>query len=259
MVSFTAHGLPLLVVAGLWFGSTALVLWLDSRAPSSFGRSLAWSGIVATGGALLLGLTVDDTSIGAAYLSFAGALAIWGWHELSFLTGVVAGPNRAPCPPRLTSWARFRAAAATLIHHELAMAATAALLLALAWGRTNPTGAYAFALLFGLRLSAKLNIFLGVPAFADELLPPHLGYLRSYFTKAPATPFFALSLLAATGAAGWFAAQALTSEGGAAVGASLLFTLAALGVVEHLFLVMPVRDAALWRWARSGATVGRQG
>ena len=262
MVSFTAHGLPLIVVAALWFGSTGLVLWLDSRAPSSFGRSLAWSGIVAIGGALLLAFTVDDAGVGAAYLSFAGGLAIWGWHELSFLTGVVAGPNRAPCPPRLAGWARFRAAAATLIHHEVAMAATALLLLALAWGHTNPTGAYAFALLFVLRLSAKLNIFLGVPSFADELLPPHLAYLRSYFTKAPATAFFPVSLLAAAATAAWFAATALTAltaAGGAAVGASLLFALAALGLVEHLFLVMPVRDAALWRWARSGTAVGRQG
>ena len=258
-MSFTAHGLPLLVVAALWFGSTALVLWLDSRAPSSFGRSLAWSGIVAIGGVLLLALTVDDTGIGAAYLSFAGALAIWGWHELSFLTGVVSGPNRAPCPPRLTGWPRFRAAAATLIHHEIALAATALLLLALAWGRANPTGAIAFALLFVLRLSAKLNIFFGVPAFMDEMLPAHLGYLRSYFTKAPMTAFFPLSLLAAIGAATWFAMVALAADGGVAVGASLLFTLAVLGVIEHLFLVVPVREAALWRWARSGAAVGRQG
>ena len=258
-MTFTAHGLPLLVVAALWFGSTALVLWLDSRAPSSFGRSLTWSGIVAIGGVLLLAITVDDTGIGAAYLSFAGALAIWGWHELSFLTGVVAGPNRAPCPPRLAGWARFRAAAATLIHHELAMAATAVLLLALAWGHANPTGAIAFALLFCLRLSTKLNIFLGVPAFADELLPPHLGYLRSYFTKAPMTVFFPLSLLAAGATAAWFATTALAADGGVAVAMSLLFTLAALGVVEHLFLVVPVREAVLWRWARSGAAMENKG
>lgn len=258
-MSFTAHGLPLLAVAALWFGSTALVLWLDSRAPSSFGRSLTWSGIIAIGGALLLAVTVDDPGIGAAYLSFAGALAIWGWHELSFLTGVVAGPNRAPCPPSLAGWARFRAAAATLIHHEIALALTAVLLLALSWGRANQTGAIAFALLFVLRLSTKLNIFFGVPAFVDELLPPHLGYLRSYFTKAPMTLFFPLSLLGAIAGATWFALTALAADGGVAVGATLLFTLAALGVIEHLFLVVPVREAALWRWARSGAAVGRQG
>lgn len=253
MVSFTAHGLPLLAVIALWFGSTALILWLDSRPTSSFGRSLAWSGAAAIGGAILLAFTLGDTGSHAAYLSFVGALAIWGWHELSFLTGVVAGPNRAPCPPRLTGWPRFRAAAATLIHHELALAATAILLLALSWGRANPTGAIAFALLFLLRLSTKLNIFLGVPAFAAELLPPRLAYLRSYFTCAPMTAFFPLSLLAACGAAAWFATGALAAHGGEAVAASLLFALAALGIVEHLFLVLPLRDAALWRWARSAA------
>ena len=39
---------------------------------------------------------------------------------------------------------------------------------------------------------------------------------------------------------------ALVAEGGAAVAASLLFALAVLGIVEHLFLVLPFRDAALW-------------
>lgn len=258
-MSFTEHGLPLLAVVGLWFGSTALVLWLDSRAPATFRSSLAWAGVLAIGGAALLAATASSRGIGAAYVSFGAALVIWGWHELSFLTGVVAGPNRAPCPPRLSGWPRFRAAAATLIHHELALALTALLLLALAWRGVNPIGAIAFAMLFAFRLSAKLNIFLGVPAFADDLLPPHLGYLRSYFTKAPMNPLFPLSLLGAIAAAGWFAAAALAAEGGAAVGASLLCALAMLGVVEHLFLVVPVRDAALWRWARSDAAAGGQG
>ncbi len=258
-MTFIEHGLPVIAVIALWFGSTAMVLWLDSRAPSTFRSSLAWSGALAIGGAALLAATATSRGIGAAYLSFAAALAIWGWHELSFLTGVISGPNRAPCPPRLSGWARFRAASATLIHHELALALTALLLIALAWRGANPIGAITFAMLFAFRLSAKLNIFLGVPAFVDELLPPHLGYLRSYFTKAPMNPLFPLSLFAALAAAGWFAMTALAAEGGAAVGASLLFALAILGVIEHLFLVVPVREAALWRWARSGAAASRQG
>jgi hypothetical protein len=33
------------------------------------------------------------------------------------------------------------------------------------------------------------------------------------------------------------------------VGASLLTTLALLGVLEHLFLALPFRDGMLWGWA----------
>jgi hypothetical protein len=40
------------------------------------------------------------------------------------------------------------------------------------------------------------------------------------------------------------------SEGSAmATGFVLLFTLAALALLEHFFMVLPVQDAALWRWA----------
>ena len=244
------HGLPLLAVVLLWFASTGLVLWLDSRPPSTFGRSLGWAGAAAIVGALLLAATVDRADIAAAYAGFVAALAIWGWHELSFLTGVVAGPNRTPCPPGLRGWARFRAATATLIHHEIALALTAVLLLALSWGRANPTGAIAFALMFGLRLSAKLNLFVGVPAFADEMMPPRLAYLRSYFGTASVNLLLPLSLLGCLGAAVWFAVVAVGAEDGAAAGATMLFALAVLGAIEHLFLVLPFREAVLWRWAR---------
>jgi hypothetical protein len=44
------------------------------------------------------------------------------------------------------------------------------------------------------------------------------------------------------------AARAMASE--AAAAPSLLFALAALGTLELLFLALPVRDGALWRWAR---------
>ncbi|MGQ3045120.1 MAG: DUF3623 family protein, partial [Brevundimonas aurantiaca] len=42
----------------------------------------------------------------------------------------------------------------------------------------------------------------------------------------------------------------------AAVSATLVFTLAALGSLEHLFLALPFRDGALWRWALPGNQQG---
>jgi hypothetical protein len=47
----------------------------------------------------------------------------------------------------------------------------------------------------------------------------------------------------------WTLAEAAPVQSGAAVTATLLAGLSALGMVEHLFLVLPLRDAKLWQWA----------
>jgi putative photosynthetic complex assembly protein 2 len=70
-----------------------------------------------------------------------------------------------------------------VIHHELALAATAAILVALTWGAPNQTASLTFLLLFGLRLSTKLNIFLGVANPPTTFLPEPLAYLQSYFRR----------------------------------------------------------------------------
>jgi putative photosynthetic complex assembly protein 2 len=33
------------------------------------------------------------------------------------------------------------------------------------------------------------------------------------------------------------------------IGFSLLFALTSLAVIEHAFMVLPIQDTALWRWA----------
>lgn len=250
-MSFTGHLLPLAVTLLIWFLSTGLIAWLGNCPRAGFGRSLVVGGAMGVTGLVAIILTANDGGILAAYVSFAGALAVWGWLELAFLTGAVTGPRRTPAPAGLTGRRRFQAAAATVIHHELTLAAGALVLLSVSWGAVNPTGAAAFALLLVLRLSTKLNIFLGVPNFSDELLPPQLAHLRGYFGPPRLRWSLIVSLMAAVVLAGWIGVQALAAPtaSGAAVGLSLLFGLAALGVVEHLFLALPVKDGALWRWA----------
>lgn len=250
MVSFAVHGLPLLGTLLLWFVSTALIVWLDSRPRETFPISLTVGGMLALAGVAVIDSTGTDTSAGAAYWSAAAALAVWGWHEMSFLMGVVTGPRRLPCPPEVSGWQRFRLATATVIHHEVALAATGVLLFALTWGEPNQAGAEVFAMLFVLRLSTKFNIFAGVPNFSPELLPAHLSYLHGYFRRGPAGPLFAVTLALSAALAWWFGRAALAdgSEGDVAA-ATLLGGLALLGVIEHLFLALPLRDAALWLWA----------
>lgn len=242
---------PVLATVAIWFASTLLIGWLANRPRATHRAALAGTGLAGICGVLLVLWSMPSAAPAAAYLGFIGALAIWGWHEFAFLGGAVSGPRRAPATSGTSGWVRFREASAAILHHELALAATFALLALLSWSAANPIGAQAFGLLFLLRLSAKLNLHAGVPNFNDELLPSHLSYLKSYFRVRPFGWPLAGSIAAIAGLAvslGWRAAS-LPAGSGAGTGASLLFALAALGLVEHLFMACKLRDGALWRWA----------
>ena len=255
MVSLADHAFPAIAVLLLWFGGTAVIVWAANRPRETYRRSLSVGGLVGSAGLLAVAIAAPWATTGAVYLSFCGALAVWGWQELAFLTGAVTGPRRSEAEPGATGWRRFSQATATLIHHELALAATLALLVLVSWGAPNQTGALTFALLFVLRLSAKLNLYLGVPNFTDELLPAHLRYLVTYFARSRLGPWLLVSLAANVALAAWLAARAAAAQDSAGfTAAGLLFALAALGVLEHLFLVLPFRDGALWRWANPAWT-----
>lgn len=242
---------PLLFALMMWFIGTGAVVWLDSRPRETFAASFRIAGLAAVIATVMVWAQAGDNSWSGAYIGFAAAILIWGWHEMGFLMGFVAGPLKTPCPPDLAGWPRFKAATATVIHHEIAIAANLLLLVAITWGQPNQAAPLTFALLFALRLSAKFNLFLGVPNLSDEIFPAHLAYLKSYFGKKSMNALFPISTLAsaATATWAWFAAEAAPTHSGPAVTATLLAGLAALGVVEHLFLVLPLRDAKMWGWA----------
>ena len=248
MVQF---GAPLLFALILWWVSTGAILWLVRRPRESFRFSLLVYSAVA--GATLAGLTVSarDTGVSGAYGGFFCALVIWGWHEMGFLMGVVTGPRRTVCPPDARGWARFRAAAETLIHHEIALMLTAIVIVLLTWDAPNQTGTLTFLLLLGMRLSTKLNIFLGVANPPNTFLPEPIAYLHSYFRRRRFNALFPLSLALSVGVTWLLARLALDPEASAgdAAGFALLFGLAALGVLEHAFLMTPSPDRALWGWA----------
>jgi putative photosynthetic complex assembly protein 2 len=247
---------PLLFAFLMWFIGTASIVWLDSRPRATYATSLTLAGVLAIAATVLVWAKAGDYSVAGAYTAFAAAIVIWGWHEMSFLMGIVAGPNRAECPPDATGWRRFSAATATVIHHELAIAATAIVLFAVTWGQPNQAAPLTFLLLFVLRLSAKFNLYLGVPNLSDEVFPAHLDYLKSYFRKARCNALFPFSVVLSGGLTvwAWMAAQAAPAGSGAWASGMLLAGLGALGVVEHFFLVLPLRDAKLFQWASSTST-----
>lgn len=243
--------MPFIVTVAIWFVATGLIAWADNRERATFSRSLMVGSIAGIAGLVVILLSSLSTHVWAVYLSFIGALMVWGWHELSFLTGASAGPRRGLADPALTGLARFRQAAATVMHHEVALAVTALLLISLSWDVPNQIGATVFVLMFAMRLISKINLFVGVPNASSEMLPEQLVYLKSYFGPSRMTLLLAMSIAAIAAASGWFATLALAAPVGSAqmVGASLLTTLALLGVLEHLFLALPFRDGMLWGWA----------
>jgi putative photosynthetic complex assembly protein 2 len=244
-------GWPVLYVALVWFVSTGAITWLDNRPRHTFVFSMASATIIALLSVAGILATANSTTAVGAYAAFACATAIWGWHEMAFLMGFVSGPNRSPEIPGLTGWARFRSATATLIHHEVALVATGAVLYALLWNAPNRLAADSFALLYLMRLSTKLNIFLGVANMSSEIMPAHLAYLKTYFRVARMNWLFPVTLIGASWLtwAYWNAAHVAAAGSGAEAAAMMLFTLTAVATLEHLFLVLPFRDSALWRWA----------
>lgn len=240
---------PILAMLALWWISTGAILVLGER--SVLARRLSMALVSGLSIAALAGVWLlrDITTPAAAYAGATAALVLWAWHEMSFLFGYLTGPNRSACPAGTSGWAKFRAASATLIHHEVAIAATVVVLAGLSFGAGNMVALQTFALLFALRLSSKFNLFCGAPHFTDSFLPARLAHLRSYFSDRPAGWFFVATTSAITALAGGLIYLAATAASPFEVVAfALLGALAALGAIEHLFLALPLPDAALWRW-----------
>ena len=114
----------------------------------------------------------------------------------------------------------------------------------------NPIGFYTFLLLWIMRTSTKLIIFLGAPNAISDLMPKEIAHLQSYFRTDRVTPFFALAMALSCCIFILLWDGAANSEISFVVtGHSLLATFAAIAIVEHLFLILPIRDSALWSWA----------
>lgn len=231
-------------VTFVWFFSTGAILWMNRLPREHHEGAVVMATPVLAVGACGLIVAAGETGPAAAYLAFLSAILVWGWHELSFLMGVVTGPNRMPLPAGSRGWARFRASAATVIHHEMALFATLGLIALLSWGAPNQVGVWTFGILFAMRLSTKLNIYLGVSNLSSEMLPAHLGYMKSHFRKASMNPLYPVSLALSLLLISWLGRHALEDTG-----AALLLSLALLGLLEHGFMMLPFRDHELWKWA----------
>lgn len=244
------YGYPILFALFFWWFSTGAIIFLDGLPRRTYPVSMAVASAVAVMALWGIAWSSGERSITGVYCSFSCALLLWAWNEMAFLMGFLTGPRRSPCPPGLTLRERFRFSIQALAHHEAALALTGLLVFLLAAGGNNWNGIATYALLWVMRLSTKVNIFLGVANVAEEMLPPHLHYLKSYFVRARMNPFFPVSLLGSALACWWLIASAMSPAASLAdrTGDTLLAALAELGLIEHLFLVIPIPASALWGW-----------
>jgi len=248
------YGLPILYALFLWWFSTGVIIILDGLPRRTFAWSMTGATIILLGSLYGLSWSSTDTSVASAYIGFSCALMVWGWHEISFLMGIVTGPRRSPCPKGISGWCRFCFATETLLYHELGILAMAALIVALTSHGQNQFGTWTFIILWGMRLSAKLNVFFGVRNLTEELLPGHLQYLNTYFKRKPINLFFPVSVTVSTIFAIWIACKAEAALSPfETVGYVFLTALMCLAILEHWFLVLPLSSVRLWSWSvRSG-------
>jgi len=246
----TAFVLPIVLVLLAWWGSTGIIFWLDGLPRRTYRWSMLGATVLLVLAFVGLAELRDDTTAGAAYLGFFCGLGAWAWHEMAFLMGFVSGPRCVRASPGMRGWPRFTEAVQAVLWHEIAIIATAAAMFLVTRDAPNQVGTWVFLALAGMRLSTKLNLFLGVRNRGEDLLPPHLRYVGSYFGRQPLNALFPVSVTVATLLAAGVV-QRLMAPGldeSARTGLTLLATLLVLATLEHWFLVLPLPVNELWRW-----------
>jgi putative photosynthetic complex assembly protein 2 len=167
---------PVLFAIFVWWFSTGVVLLLNGMSRTTFRWSVSISTLLALTALYGLSHTAATLSVVNAYCAFTCALLVWGWHELTFLTGWLTGPRQTACTAA-SGWPRFTQAVAAILWHELGILVGGALIAAITWNAANQVGLWTFLVLWVMRTSAKLNLFFGVRNLSEEFLPAHLVIL----------------------------------------------------------------------------------
>jgi putative photosynthetic complex assembly protein 2 len=234
------------LVVLFWWLSTGLLLGLPATLPGRQAAAIVASLVGGSGLALAI-LCRQDDSPRAAWLGFLAGGTLWAWVQAALYGGWLVGPGAAAIP--FIPGNRLEEALAALrstAWSEVASLGVLALTAALAIGARNRMPLYTVMLLWSALQVAKLNVFFGVANAGQELLPPHLAYLKSFYGPASNTPLLPLSVLLWGAVAvilarrGWRAADLYHRRSGL-----VLSVLAGLAALEHLFLGLPT-SLQLW-------------
>jgi putative photosynthetic complex assembly protein 2 len=231
------------LVVLLWAASTALIFFLDSLPQ----RTFKWSMTAAT---LLLALSFygiwtwrNDTSTFAILASFTASMLVWGWMEMSLYMGYVTGPRKQHCEHGCHGAKHFGHAVSVNLWHELAIIAGAATL----WSLDNQMALWTYVMLWLMHLSARLNVFLGVRNVSAEFVPEHMAVLRSFLRKKNMNPLFPISCVALAALTIWLA----FNSGSQSLPYTIAATLAVIGLLEHVLLMLPLPVEKLWHWSQA--------
>ncbi|MDC7982874.1 putative photosynthetic complex assembly protein PuhE, partial [Rhodoplanes sp. TEM] len=247
----THYGIPILYTLFVWWFSTGVILFLDGLPRKTFPYSIAAAAVLYCLALWGIAASSHDMTVFGAYCTFTCGLIVWGFNEITFLMGYVTGPRTTACPPGCKGWRHFVHAVEAILYHEIGIIVSAVLVAAASWGEPNQVGTWTFMILWLMRLSTKLNIFLGVPNLTEEFLPDHLAYMKGYFRKRPMNWLFPFTVTASTVIATVLAVQAsqlAATDPHQAAGLTFVVTLMVLAILEHWFLVMPMSVVPLWRW-----------
>lgn len=251
MSTFATIAVAVPVALLVWWVSTVLILSLNSLGQRTYARSMAAATVVLAAALCGIARVRDEPTVSGAYAGFACAVAVWGWLEMSFLLGYLVGSRRHACPAHCGGFGHFVHAIQAIIWHELSIIVLAAAVFALGWSGPNRVAVWTIAILWLMRESTKLNLFLGVRNLSDDLLPPHLAYLPGFFRKRPMNFLFPVSVTVAVVAL-TLQVQRMLAPGASefqVAGYALLATMTALGILEHWVLVLPFSPSALWSWS----------
>jgi putative photosynthetic complex assembly protein 2 len=235
-----------------WFATGAILLVVrraDRAGPKAHLASVLLGLPVAALGAWGFIWSLGEATLPGAYAGFVSALLLWGWAELAFLSGVITGPITRPLRAGVPEWERFLRAWGTIAYHEMLLVLMLIAMGLAAWEAGNGVGFWTFAVLFFARVSAKLNLYLGVRKINTEFLPGPLMHLPSHFRIAQMNWLFPISVTAlAFAAACWLERLWAAQSPADAAGFALLAALTALALLEHWLLVLRLPDEKLWRW-----------
>ena len=242
-------GLAVLYAVLCWWFSTGVILWLDRLHPRTFPISMTFWTLLLALSFLGVHQSMRLDSEFNAYLGFSSVIVMWGWHELAFLTGIITGPRKIPLDIGAQGWRRFIQSVAVILHHELVLLLNFAVLWWMQIGQPNHIAICTFALLWCMRLSAKLNLFFGVRQSGAEYLPPQLTYLASYFRHSGITLWFVFSMSLSVVAWVWLVQMAQSGTLPITTNVVLLAALLGLAIVEHVVMLMPWTLEKIWGWA----------
>jgi putative photosynthetic complex assembly protein 2 len=250
MVEFLSSvtGAALVAILSWWLG-TGAILWLVRLPSRLFKRSMTKLTFLALLSTVSTAWSMRHATMAAAYVGFVSVIVMWGWHEMAFLSGWITGPRRIAQESDAHGWRRFHLAVQALLHHELALLLNMGFLWLLQWGNPNHVALCTFTLLWCMRVSAKLNLFFGVPHVGDQYLPAHLAYMGSYFRRSAVTACFYLTISLSAGTWIWLVLEARHSSVTISTGWVLLASLLGLAIVEHVLMVFALPLQRLWGWA----------